>query len=753
MSKVNNEDESSIPNRNAVMRPSRRQFITSSLAGAAALGISQNLPISQVTSSSKQVQHDAEALHMGMNQIEFGDWKRKHDDPAIPHRESVKKLYPTSLQELIAICTDEQFTSIRASGSHWALSEAAVSEDLFIETHDPENTMKAMSRTLHEVLPDCMNPIFLDTLGREHGEIFYPVHVEAGKRLYQLYSELDWIEELDWQLVGNQKMLAYYINEHYDNSEYMRSWALETMGNAAGQTVVGAISTGTHGGDHRIPPLADLVMAVHLVADGGKHYWIEPKNLSIPQHSGINYSLTDKAKLENLYGQFGEFEVIYDDDLFNAVLVSIGRFGIIYSVILRAVPQYALWEQRELTTWQEVYDDLRRNKTSSNFFNADFLQIAIQLTQYENFTKNRAAVTKRTRLPLGEPIGRKERRGELKEDLNPITQSPRFEFAGNSEPFKDNNGSPAQPTALDEACKSGDFVPFLVEELHDEVEDVVKTNGIIAGSIASIAVGGLQNPAVASVLTTLPGWLALLAIFKFLVDLLTTETATSIAAPTLGEVTENIRKTVLDPDKFNDPNTSDDDKNAMIIAWIEIAKGVFDEQQKDRVLEAISYAVTDAHNYLDEFCSTNIVSMEVFFDVNNPMLLEFINNLIIFENNQLQQQGKSFAGYVALRFTGKTRALIGMERWEKTCSVEIAGLTNVAGTLELVDYAIRLSRNRNYDGILHWGQQNEATIGDIEHWFGNDLLTWRQKLGDITDNGRLKKFSTNFTTHLGLEVI
>jgi hypothetical protein len=39
--------------------------------------------------------------------------------------------------------------------------------------------------------------------------------------------------------------------------------------------VVGALSTGTHGGDFDRPPLADAVVALHLVADGGKHYWIE----------------------------------------------------------------------------------------------------------------------------------------------------------------------------------------------------------------------------------------------------------------------------------------------------------------------------------------------------------------------------------------------------------------------------------------------------------------------------------------------
>ena len=37
------------------------------------------------------------------------------------------------------------------------------------------------------------------------------------------------------------------------------------MGGSSGQTLAGAISTGTHGGDKFIAPLADSVVAIHLI--------------------------------------------------------------------------------------------------------------------------------------------------------------------------------------------------------------------------------------------------------------------------------------------------------------------------------------------------------------------------------------------------------------------------------------------------------------------------------------------------------
>ncbi|MBA3493902.1 MAG: hypothetical protein H0T87_07275 [Gammaproteobacteria bacterium] len=73
--------------------------------------------------------------------------------------------------------------------------------------------------------------------------------------------------------------------------------------------------------------------------------------------------MTDDVKLRNLYDKVagvGNFEIIRDDAVFDAVLVSVGRFGIIYSVVLRAVPQYMLHEQRRLSTWQDVKESDQR---------------------------------------------------------------------------------------------------------------------------------------------------------------------------------------------------------------------------------------------------------------------------------------------------------------------------------------------------------------------------------------------------------
>ena len=131
-------------------------------------------------------------------------WTRKHDNPAVPLFASVPvTAFPNSLECLIELCASHAPADrLKAAGSHWALSEAAISDRTFVETHDPTNTTQAMGRTLDEVVPGCLDAAFYEALkrrrpapyDREHKDEntgLYPVHFETGKRVFQLYSELD----------------------------------------------------------------------------------------------------------------------------------------------------------------------------------------------------------------------------------------------------------------------------------------------------------------------------------------------------------------------------------------------------------------------------------------------------------------------------------------------------------------------------------------------------------------------------------
>ena len=680
-------------------------------------------------------------------------WTRKHDDPRVDLIPQAPKIvYPKSLADLIELCRDRPAGQrFRAGGSHWALSRAAISDHTFIETHDPRNVHQAMGRTLHVVIPRCMSDAYLDRIGMSREEPTSSlIHVEAGKRIYQLYAELDTPDDLTVDTT-----LAGYLNKRYGNRLYGRSWAFETLGGAGGQTVVGALSTGTHGGDFTLPPLADAVVALHLVADGGRQYWIEPS----AEIKFISPPLIDPTKLKALYdrsalGGPGNLEIIRDTTLFNAVLVSAGRFGIVYSVVLRAVPQYRLHERRRLHVWQDFKHQIKDlngplySEPAVGDVKTRFLQVAICLTPHLNFTRNLAGITKRWQTALPSPVeGREERVGSIEDDFDDRLQAPRFAHAGRTHgysPDLDHPGRAADPSLLEIACANASFLVGILTAVIDEIEKLVASNGAVVGvGVASVAIAAGS----VGLAALFPAFLLFLIILKKLLEELD-------ADDRFGEFMEGIKNELLDPDE-PDPIK----RAAGLFIWQLIVYKAFESQQDDQDFGAISYAMMDRHDYLNISCEVNVDSVEVFFDAVDDRLIAFVDALIAYEIMQ-EFKGLAFAGYASLRFMGPTRALLGMQKHPITCAVEVACLRDVSGGQQLVDYAVTLARKPTINGLLHWGQRNDYTMAEVESRYGDsarapggDLGAWRQALSLITDNGRLDGFSSDFTRRTGLEVV
>jgi hypothetical protein len=690
---------------------------------------------------------------MAVTQLLDSSWTRKHDLPGAPLFPAAPKIYfPTSLQDLIEICKSRPAGErLKAAGSHWALSTAAVSDTAFIETHDPLNRFPSMDQTRYDIVPKCLHPKIIEALKNQHPQPFnttnvnenegtYFIHFESGKRVYQLYAELDRGD------TDNPHSLANFLKAE-GNSDYSGPWAFPTLGGAGGQTVFGALNTGTHGGDHRQAPISDAVVALHLVADGGKHYWIEPEFFN-----AFESPLTDEDRVTAVYGvdEFGgkeNFQFIRNTDMFNAVLVSAGRFGVVFSVVMKAVRQYCLHEERRIKDWKDV--KLLINDLNSDLYKLPtavaapapatganrFLQVAVSLTPYGFFTRNLAGITKRWNIPAvpdaTNPNGRMERAG-----VN----------AGSSVSYTPDPDKPdqAKPIGfLERACSSANFIDGVIEAVAFEIKEFVEDNTVaIGGTVAAVAAvaGTAGLLALAAALTLL-----LAALFAFLAALRASGNAR------LGQTIDDLRSLLLDHD---DPDL----QAAGVFIWQCIYYKLFKSQQEDLDYGAISYAVMDLHNYLDLSCNVNVDSIEVFFDASDQMLIAYIDALIAFETAQ-EYQGRSFGGYASLRFMGSSQALLGMQRWPVTCSVEIAGLKDVNGTKELIDYAISLALNNNYRAILHWGQRNTSTVQNIEDRFGNtalvragELQTWREALKRITEDGRFTGFSSAFTRQTGLEI-
>ena len=332
------------------------------------------------------------------------------------------------------------------------------------------------------------------------------------------------------------------------------------------------------------------------------------------------------------------------------------------------------------------------------------------MTPYANSTRNLCGVTKRRNVlwdqTTGPPNGRPERVGALVEPPTAQRPWPLFEFAGKSHVYTPDENDPnlaAEITLLERACSNPDFLIGLLEEVCEEIRALVEENAVLIG----VSGRGRILGGVSTLLGLLAALLAILAILLAIVAAL----RAGGGGRRLGQVLDDLRGSLLE-------QPTPELRMAGVFVWQCIAYKIFKDQQKAHDFDAISYAVMDIHDYHDMSCNVNVDSIEVVFPADSPMLLAFVDALIGYEIRQ-EQQGRAFLGYASIRFTGKTRALIGEQRWERTAVVEVACLKDVAGSKEMIDFAISLARNPNYGAILHWGQRDEFTAQDTQRLFGD----------------------------------
>jgi hypothetical protein len=161
---------------------------------------------------------------------------------------------------------------------------------------------------------------FLDSIRRFDSRVAgrYIVHVEAGTKVKDLLRDLH-----DCGL------------------------DLPTSGAGGGQSLAGALSTGTHGADFRVPVLVDWIRAVHLVSSAGQEFWITSANSPFGGPGSV--ATPDVCP---------DVQVIADDSVLNAVRVGVGRFGVIYSLVLEVLPAYGLLELYFEHSWPALRSTL-----------------------------------------------------------------------------------------------------------------------------------------------------------------------------------------------------------------------------------------------------------------------------------------------------------------------------------------------------------------------------------------------------------
>ncbi len=161
--------------------------------------------------------------------------------------------------------------------------------------------------------------------------------------------------------------------------------ALPNMGSYDGQSLIGAICTGTHGSNRDIGPMAEFVMGVDM-------YYIDNSSTGAAELKRVRIM---KEGIGNPNRDY-PIEVIQDNNLLHQAVVSMGCFGWVFALILKLEKSFLLEETRTATDWQ----NLRNN--FEDLFDYEFADVILNPNKRRN--KNTALITIRKRTTKTEII-------------------------------------------------------------------------------------------------------------------------------------------------------------------------------------------------------------------------------------------------------------------------------------------------------------------------------------------------------------
>jgi FAD/FMN-containing dehydrogenase len=111
-----------------------------------------------------------------------------------------------------------------------------------------------------------------------------------------------------------------------------RGRSLATTGASNGQTIAGAVATGTHGSAVDLPAIQGQVAGFQLIPAPDVNLWVEPARRPV----------TDGR----MAAQLGA-TLVRDDRLFDAALVGLGAFGVVHALLIETRPIFLLETHRD----------------------------------------------------------------------------------------------------------------------------------------------------------------------------------------------------------------------------------------------------------------------------------------------------------------------------------------------------------------------------------------------------------------------
>lgn len=557
----------------------------------------------------------------------------------------------------------------RAIGSHWSYTQVALTREV---THVIDIAALAAILNGDDASGTAtLLPFALTDVARARASNL--VHVEAGIKIHALNCALE-----------------------------ARSKAMPTLGGSNGQSLAGVLGTATHGSDVDLPPIADHVRAIHLVGPGAQEWWIEPD-----EGTG-NITLRSRLEAARDAGRLcNDIRIAYDSALFDAVLVSAGRMGVIYAVVVEVVDAFNLREDRERINWTLARERIRTKVIDASvpYPGPRFMEVVVN--PYANASGERVAIVCE--------------RNVTTEPSNEKTSPDYFSFFCNLQPL----------------------TPIL--------SGILAVIPALIAAVAAAAVAGLA-------------WMLAIPIIGPI--LYTSAATTAIAAATTGILALQTAITTL----LQFPGENMAARLATIVnratglnlklvvpAMVDALVGFIRDPGAAPIVNSSFRVATSqppcsqAWRDLPE-CLREIDGMEFALPATagSTRLFDFMDDIFaltreFYDNNLPPAFGLS------IRFTRGTRASIGMQQFARTASVEFLILRGIAGHEEFKRRVHAIARTRG--AIPHWGLIHELDADQVARLYGRRLVDWRRQLHRLitAGGGRTETFRTSFSVSRGLE--
>jgi hypothetical protein len=382
--------------------------------------------------------------------------------------------------------------------------------------------------------------------------------------------------------------------------------------------------------------------------------------------------------------------IISNDDIFNAILVSMGRMGVIYSMVIQVDDQFVLNENRFQSSWNNISSNVALGGSSGTIgdmrANNYFLQVVI--LPYSNSSGDHDCfVTTRSRQLHDAPLNPDPNKNNL------------FSVACRLQPLEQSlvvlgiiAAAQAAAAAADALAASLAVIPFVGEVA-------------IAAAIAANAAAAAISIALAPLL---------------------------VPSITIGDYIAAVTNVMT---QFGLLGLAKDTVN-----------GLLSGNLGPHTIADLSYKIMDTYDYQANCYRAR--SLEVAFDADQTTYIDYISTVIGLINN-FASQNILYGGYISLRYCGKSEAHLAIEQWPHTVCIEMSTLSGLSAETQVLNAFEAAAAQLG--AAIHWGQLNHRTRADIESVYAKTIEKWRESLVRLAANGNIQTFDNDFCVQRGLE--